>query len=136
VFPRLIPGDSSGTGPDQKRSGAAILRDRGQDGELERISDYSGFEPLRMIHWKLSARNNALLVKDFGRQTAPPLIIDLDTVSGGTVEDRVSRAAWLVRHWVHRRPVGLRLAGRTIPPASGRIHGAMLLKDLALHGLD
>jgi uncharacterized protein (DUF58 family) len=41
-----------------------------------------------------------------------------------------------VRHKVHERPVGLTLGNRTIPPASGRAHGALLLKELALYGLD
>ena len=103
---------------------------------MERIAAYSGREPLRVIHWKLSARGDDLLVKDFGRQTSPPLVIDLDTLAGSTLEERISQAAWLVRRWVQQRPVGLCLGGRMIPPASGRAHGALLLKDLARYGLD
>jgi uncharacterized protein (DUF58 family) len=89
-----------------------------------------------MIHWKLSARGDDLLVKEFGRHAAPPLVIDLDTLAGNTLEERISQAAWLVRRWVHQRPVGLCRGGRTIPPASGRVQGAVLLKELALYGLD
>lgn len=136
VFPRLIAGASSGVGTEQRPIGTAIRRERGQDGELERIAMYSGREPLRVIHWKLSARGNDLLVKEFGRQTAPPLVIDLDALAGGTLEERISRAAWLVRRWVQQRPVGLSRGGKTIPPASGRVQGALLLKELALYGLD
>ena len=112
------------------------MRDRGQDGELERIAAYSGREPLRVIHWKLSARGDDLLVKEFGRQTTPPLVIDLDSLTGSTLEERISQAAWLVRRWVSQRPVGLCCGNRTIPPASGRVQGALLLKELALYGLD
>jgi uncharacterized protein (DUF58 family) len=136
VFPGLVPGDSNGDGLDERPAGSNIRQDRGQDGELERIAGYSGREPLRMIHWKLTARGNDLLVKEFGRQTAPPLVIDLDMLAGSSLEERISRAAWLVRRWVHQRPVGLCHSGRTILPATGRAHGALLLKDLALHGLD
>jgi uncharacterized protein (DUF58 family) len=88
-----------------------------------------------MIHWKLSARVDDLLVKEFGRQSAPPLVIDPQKLAGNTLEERISQAAWLVRRKVHERPVGLCLEGRIIPPASGRIHGALLLKELALYGL-
>jgi uncharacterized protein (DUF58 family) len=135
VYPRLIQGSAIGEGPEARRIGGMTLRDRGQDGELERIAGYSGREPLRMIHWKLSARGEDLLVKEFGCQSAPPLVIDPQKLAGNTLEERISQAAWLVRRKVHERPVGLCLDGRTIPPASGRIHGALLLKELALYGL-
>ena len=75
-------------------------------------------------------------VKGFGRQAVQPLIIAVEGQPGRTREERISRAAWLVRRKVHQQPVGLCLGGRTIPPASGRRHGALLLKELALHGLD
>jgi len=135
VYPRLMQGTATGDGPEAQRTGSSALRDRGQDGELERIAGYSGREPLRAIHWKLSARSNDLLVKEFGRQAAYPLVIDLEMLAGATLEERISRAAWLVRHKVHEQPVGLCLGDRTIPPASGRSHGALLLKELALYGL-
>ncbi len=135
VYPRLLRGTALGDGPEARRSGSLVRRERGQDGELERIAAYSGREPLRMIHWKLSARLDELLVKGFGRQSAQPLMIDPDELAGTTLEERVSQAAWLVRHRVQDQPVGLRLGGRTIPPAAGRTHGALLLKELALHGL-
>lgn len=136
VFPRLLRGAAAGDGPETRQVGSSTRRDRGQDGELERVAGYSGREPLRMIHWKLSARVDDLLVKEFGRQSVPPLVIDPERLAGKTLEERISQAAWLVRRKVHERPVGLCLGGRTIPPASGRIHGALLLKELALYGLD
>ena len=136
VFPRLIPGVSTGDGPVARQVGSVTRRERGQDGELERIAGYSGREPLRAIHWKLSARGDDLLVKEFGRQSVPPLVIDLEQLTGDTLEERISQAAWLVRRTVQARPVGLRLGGCTIPPATGRIHGALLLRELALYGLD
>jgi uncharacterized protein (DUF58 family) len=136
VFPRLIQGVPVGDAQAERSAGTVVRRERGQDGELERIAGYSGREPLRAIHWKLSARGDDLLVKEFGRQSVPPLVIDLDRLEGGTLDERISRAAWLVRRTVHQRPVGLRLGNSTIPPACGRIHGALLLKELALYGLD
>jgi len=134
VFPRLSRGTPAGDSRETKRVGESVRQDRGVDGELERISAYSGSEPLRMIHWKLSARSDELLVKEFGRQAAAPLIIDLDAQPGLDLEERISRAAWLVRQWVRQRPVGLRLGGRTIPAEAGHRHGLKLLTELALLG--
>jgi uncharacterized protein (DUF58 family) len=136
VYPRLVPGVAGGNGAEVRRNGNAIRRDHGQDGELERIAGYSGREPLRVIHWKLSARGDDLLVKEFGSQSSPPLVIDLDQLAGATLEERISRAAWLVRCWVLRRPVGLLCGTTMIPPASGRVQSRLLLRELALHGLD
>jgi uncharacterized protein (DUF58 family) len=134
VYPRLLQGAADGDGAETRRIGGMTRRDRGHDGELERIAAYSGSEPLRLIHWKLSARGDDLLVKEFGRQAAPPLLIDPERLVGATREERISRAAWLVRRKVLDRPVGLCLGGKTIPPASGRKQGALLLKELALYG--
>jgi len=136
VYPRLMQGAAAGDGAETRQNGTVNRQGRGQDGELERIAGYSGREPLRVIHWKLSARADDLLVKEFGRQSVPPLVIDPERLAGNTLEERISQAAWLVRRTVHERPVGLRLNGRTVPPASGRVQGAALLKELALYGLD
>ena len=135
IYPRLIQGSAAGHGPQARHLGSVIRRERGQDGELERIAGYSGREALRSIHWRLSARSDDLLVKEFGRQSAPPLVIDPEELAGKTAEERISQAAWLVRRKVNERPVGLRLGGRIIPPATGRNHGALLLKELALYDL-
>jgi uncharacterized protein (DUF58 family) len=56
VFPRLIRGTAVGEWPEAQRTGSSTRHERGHDGELERISGYSGREPLRVIHWKLSER--------------------------------------------------------------------------------
>lgn len=136
VFPRLQPSLHTGDGNEAKPKGIAPRRDRGDDGELEKIAAYSGREPLRVIHWKLSARSNDLQVKQFGRQSAVPLVIDLDALAGNSLEERISRAAWLVRRWVGARPVGLNLGGREIAARIGPRHGAYLLTELAMYGLD
>ena len=136
VFPRLLASTTIGDSGDAERPGSAPRQDRGLDGELERIAAYFGNEPLRMIHWKLSARGEDLLVKEFGRRAAPPLIIDLDSLPGPGLEQRISRAAWLVRRWAPLRPVGLRCGTRFIPAGSGRRHGIHLLTELAVYGRD
>ncbi len=134
VFPQPIASDSSGNGDESPATGSGLRRDRGLSGELERIYPYSGSEPLRMIHWKHSARSHDFLVKGFGKSVAAPLMINLDTLAGQGVEERLSRAAWLVQRWVRERPVGMALGGCVLPPAIGKQHGLKLLKELALYG--
>ena len=136
VFPHPIATDSGGDGEDSPATGSVLRRDRGLSGELERIYPYSGSEPLRMIHWKHSARSHDLLVKGFGKCVVAPLVIDLSALSGQGVEERLSRAAWLVRRWARERPVGMMLGGRVIPAGTGKQHGLMLLKELALYDSD
>ncbi len=136
VFPRLQPSLAVGDGSEAMPIGQTARHLRGLDGELERIAGYSGSEPLRMIHWKLSARGDDLLVKDFGCQAATPLLIDLDALPGQTLEDRIKRAAWLVKRWAPERPVGLKLGERSVPAAAGHRHSLHLLTELALYGHD
>ncbi|MHB8123367.1 MAG: DUF58 domain-containing protein [Desulfuromonadaceae bacterium] len=134
VFPAPIATASIGSGEGTQATGVGLRRERGLSGELERIYPYSGSEPLRMIHWKHSARSHDLLVKGFGMNVVAPLVIDLDSLPGRGVEERLSRAAWLVQRWGRERPVGMLLGGRTLPAGIGKRHSLMLLKELALYG--
>ena len=136
VFPALIAGGYSDSCDESPRIGTALRRERGIEGELEQIYPYTGAEPPRTIHWKLSARSNDLLVKGFGSRSARPLLIDLAGLPGKGLEERISRAAWLVQRLACERPVGLLLEGRAIPAGCGKQHGVMLLTELALYGRD
>jgi uncharacterized protein (DUF58 family) len=133
VFPHPLPGVAGGDDQGAGCLGSSVQLARGLDGELERIYGYSGREPLRMIHWKLSARGDELLVKEYGRQAMSPLVIDLEKQPGHTLEERLSTAAWLVKRWALLRPVGLILAGRGIPAEVGHRHAIHLLTELALY---
>lgn len=107
---------------------------KGYEGEISRISDYRGGEPLKLIHWKLSARQGVLKVKELSAAARPPVTIELDLLPGG-LEERLRCAAYLVTSYLREnRPVGLRLGGRTLPPAVGRAHKLRLLAELAGHG--
>lgn len=136
VFPSPIITVVDGGGDESQSAGTGLRPERGLSGELERIYPYSGSEPLRMIHWKHSARSHDFLVKGFGRSVVAPLVINPEELVGQGVEERLSRAAWLVQRWVRERPVGLQLGGRVIPAGTGRRHGLMMLKELALYGCD
>ncbi len=135
VFPGLIPSVVGGQGEENRYFGQLSHHLKGADGELERITAYSGREPLRMIHWKHSARNDELVVKEHGVLSARPLMLELDEMPGSGLEERISRAAWVVREVGQRRPVGLKLApGLQFLPATGHRHCLKLLTELALYG--
>jgi uncharacterized protein (DUF58 family) len=134
VFPRLMRCEPYGSGSGREEQGAGKRISRGADGELDSIAEYSGVEPLRLIHWKHSARSDDLLVKEFNGNAVKPLLINLKEVPGQHVEEQLSRAAWLVRQYITQRPVGLVLDRRVIPPASGRRQSQQLLKELAMYG--
>lgn len=133
VFPRPVPFAVRSAHAGGRQTGQVSRTLRGTDGELEGIREYSGSEPLKAIHWKLSARDRELLIKEFGSQTAEPLMIRLEELSGGNLEERLSQAAWLIREQGRLRPIGLELQGRTFSPASGRRHCLALLTELALY---
>jgi uncharacterized protein (DUF58 family) len=136
VFPAPRPVRLSGEDSGRPASGEQP-RGRGFEGDLTRIGDYRGGEPLKSIHWKLSARHDRLMIKELSDSTAPPLLIDLAQVPGADVEERLAGSCFLVNR-AHRagRPVGLRLGVRQFPPATGLHHKLHLLHELARYGRD
>jgi len=135
VYPRLVPcwvqaGDDRG-----RRLSDGYCNQRGTDGDIERITEYTGRESLRQIHWKLSARSEEFKVKQYRTTAAEPLMIDLDHLPGD-LEGRVSCAAWIVHHWTPERPVGLRLGEHQLQPLAGRRQMQLLLAALAIYGVE
>jgi uncharacterized protein (DUF58 family) len=134
VFPEPMPGPLPQEEGQRYRGSALSSTAMGQGGEMKRIMDYTGVEPLRQIHWRLSARHGHLKVKEFEALSGPPLLLDLEAFSGG-VEERLSRAAFLVNRLCRQgRTVGLRGAGVSVPPASGNLHRLRILRELARYG--
>jgi uncharacterized protein (DUF58 family) len=110
---------------------------RGYEGDVSRISDYRGGEPLKMIHWKLSARHGSLKVKELSAAVQEPVLLELSTLPGDNLEERLRCACYLISRYLReQRPVGLRLGQRTIPPDLSAAHKHRLLTELALHGQD
>lgn len=107
---------------------------RGSDGELFGIADYTGTEPLRQIHWRLSARHDWFKVKESAATADEPVLLDLGADSSTPLEEKLSRASFLINSLSRRnRKVGLQLsAQKSIPPGSGVTHRLRLLKELAL----
>ncbi|MCX8060465.1 MAG: DUF58 domain-containing protein [Aquificaceae bacterium] len=132
VFPRLLPCQDALrrlTGGKGEQA-SSKSRKRGYE-ELQGIKEYSN-EPIRLVHWKLSAKTGELYVKDMTEESAPPLFLSLEDVEG-TLEERISKLACLVVKLTARgHPVGLKLPTKTIEPATGTQHKRYLLTELAL----
>jgi uncharacterized protein (DUF58 family) len=135
VFPAPRPCPAAAQADPTGRHGTLPNRRRGLEGEISRIGDYRGGEPLKLIHWKLSARHDQLKVKDLSTLAYTPVVIDLADLPVSPPEERLRCACWLVGQLLRAgRPVGLRVGETVIAPACGRAHKLRLLKALALYG--
>lgn len=137
VFPTPRP-CPEGARPDPAgERGLRQSRQRGIEGEVSRIGEYRGGEPLKLIHWKLSARHDQLKVKELSAPARAPVMLDLAELPGAGLEERLRGACWLVGRFLRAgRPVGLRAGTTEIAPACSRAHKLRLLKVLALYGRD
>ena len=135
VFPRLLPSEMGEPGGNRHSGGGETSRRKGYEGDLLRISDYTGAEPTKLIHWRLSARSDGLKVKELTEPVQEPVLIDPRLLPGDT-EERLSRAAWLINRLIRDRqvPVGLRLGERVIAPGTSRQHRLRLLAELGRFG--
>ena len=138
VFPAPRPSalPLRGGKPDSGEANAAA--GAGYDGELRKISDYRGGEPLKLIHWRLSAKHEVFKVKELTATSAEPLTLDIGSIPGRDLEQRLSSLSYLVNRLVKGgRPVGLKLGDKVIAPAAPtRSHRLKLLGELAVYGED
>jgi len=105
----------------------------GIDGELRGIDNYREGDPLKSIHWKLSARHDDFKVKRQNRLGAPALTLDLAAFQG-PLEERLGQCTFLINQLIsQQRPVGLKLADRHLAPGNGRQQQIKLLRELALY---
>ena len=119
------------------RSGSLAAAGKGYEGDINRIVAYSGGDPLKMIHWRLSARHDELKVKELSATAREPLVIDIDRLPAGNLEEKLSCATYLVNRLMREgRPVGVKMRRRLIKPADSRGHRLRLLRELALYGKD
>ena len=82
VFPKPVPLPHGLAHEDLKETGTTSQSRKGSSGETESIGVYTEAEPLKQIHWKLSARHDELLVKEMSAESGKPVIIDLDAAPG------------------------------------------------------
>ncbi len=133
VFPAPLPATPPQAGDHNRQRHQQATTIRGDSGDLRSIQDYQGGEPLKAIHWKLSARHDRFKVKQHEGLGSQPLLIDLSQ-PGPNIERRLSQATGLIVEQLRlQRPVGLKLANRHIPPQVGFGQRQRLLTELALY---
>lgn len=133
VFPQPLTTDFP-SGSDARKVTAHLKSPLpGGDGDLRNIDNYRPGDPLKSIHWKLSARQQELKTRQLYQQAERAVIFDPDQLPG-LLEERLGRCAYLVNACcAGNRAVGLRIKARNIPAAVGRRHQLRLLKELALY---
>lgn len=133
VFPEPLPLPQGWDTGSVFETGSRTQRRKGSSTDTESIGAYTEAEPLKQIHWKLSARHDELLVKEMSAETGRPVTIDLDALPGG-VEDRLGHATFLINDLIRSgRAVGLKIGERNILPELSRSHRLKLLAELANH---
>jgi uncharacterized protein (DUF58 family) len=134
VFPTPASCPVAGVADRASDSGALPTVAKGYEGEMTKIADYTGSEPLKLIHWRLSARHGALKVKELAATAQEPVVLDVETLAGRDMEGNLGCAAFLVNRLIRvNRPVGLRLRDRVIEPGTSRAHRLRLLAELAVY---
>jgi len=135
VFPRPVPCGPPGGPADGRSRGVVESRGRGYEGEMETIAEYTGVEPLKLVHWRLSARHENLKVKQLTAMADVPLMLDLAKLPGRSMDERLSCGVWIVNRSIRaNRPVGLIAGSKVYRPDISRSHRLRLLTELALHG--
>jgi uncharacterized protein (DUF58 family) len=102
------------------------------------VADFVGFRAYRPgdsprhVFWKAAAREQALLVKQFGGDRVDETLLDWQALAGMDTEQRLSQLCrWVLEADHNQQSYGLRLPGTEIPIASGSTHRHRCLEALA-----
>jgi len=137
VFPKPFPCRSALSLFSEKSGLKNESAQKGYEGDINCIVDYQSGEPLKMVHWKLSARHDSLKIKKLSSTGAEPVEIDPNSLPGPSLEARLCCASFLINEFTRSsRPVGLKLGETVYPAATGRPHKYTLLTALAHYGND
>ena len=133
VFPEPVSADFrlESVAEETERGSAERTLLKGYE-EIKGIREYSG-EPVKLIHWKVSAKRRELMVKEMIEEDKKPVMLSLDTVEGD-METKLSKLTYMVLKLMEEGySVGLRLGNKEIPPGRGDHHKRLLLRELALY---
>ena len=132
VFPTPVPLPARFTLPADLDSnpGPARMR-RGNSGDIESVGLYSGREPLKQLHWKLSARHDELFVKELQGESGLPAMVNPDELPGD-LEERLCHACHLINSFTAEgRAVGLTVGEEVFPATADRAGRLKMLTALA-----
>ncbi|OGK81507.1 MAG: hypothetical protein A2X52_10375 [Candidatus Rokubacteria bacterium GWC2_70_16] len=118
-------------------SGPAQTRRRGRGSDLHNLRDYRPGDDPRLIHWRSSAKTQALTVRELEAETSTDTRIVLDGTGAGDparLEAGLSEAASLACHLLRAGAmVELTGPGLLVPLARGRGQERRILTALALY---
>lgn len=133
VFPPIHPiGELDPSGL-RRASGEDSLEQAGTGGDFRGIRDYIEGDPVRLIHWKISAKRETPVVKEFHSEAVRSVVLTLED-SPHTDPERVAEDLASLAVALHHRglAVGLSLPDAEIPPAPGKGGLLRVLRTLAL----
>lgn len=100
--------------------------------EVVALREYQTGDALGTVDWKVSARAQSLVVRQFEHHRPHALQFRFDQVASLGVEHAVSRlTAWVIRAHAQGRPYSLELEGQTWGPAHSASHRHACLAALA-----
>ncbi len=116
---------------------------RGRGGQMHKVDpngedwqglrDYRSGDALRLVTWRLSARAERLLVKEFADPHADEVILDYERTGALSHEARIARLTrWVLEASAQNLPFALRLPGINLVAARGAMQRAQALRELAL----
>ncbi len=109
---------------------------KGWEGELVNIREYQFEDPLKIIHWKVSAKRGELMVKEFSSPAAESFFVNFDDLQYD-LEKKLSCLSYLINYAYSRGiPFGLKLKDKVFLPEITKSHKLKLLKELALFGYE
>jgi uncharacterized protein (DUF58 family) len=99
------------------------------------LRTYTSGDSLRHVHWKALAREQTMMTKQFGDNTAEVVWLDWASLGGLDTEARLSvLCRWVLEAADVGLRYGLRLPGQVIAPDHGTRHRHQCLQALALFG--
>ena len=97
------------------------------------LREFRAGDPMRVVAWKASAREQRLLVKEFAEPRGGQVVLDWNALGALDHESRISRLTrWVLMAEAEQRPYRLLLPDGDFGPGVGPQHRAQCLTALAL----
>jgi len=117
---------------DLKRRGDSASSRKEGISEFFGLSEFVPGTPRKFISWKAFAKWETLKRKLFLEEESPVLILEVLSLPGRDLEEKLSCATFLVLTSLERgRAVGIKLGKVVIPPGTGEAQKLRILKELA-----
>ncbi len=99
------------------------------------IREYQAGDSPKHIHWGAYAKTGKAYTKTFVDYANQELWLDWDSLAITGIELKLSHlSAKILQYHQEQQVYGLKIPGKTIPPATGEAHKTMCLTALALYG--